>query len=87
MQNKKQKIINKIFKILPAYEEGVEFYLKYLQRVIIELSGEDMKQFTMLDEIITGLNGLLAQKENITHAEVRRIVFKYISKIDTKKEG
>lgn len=87
MQDKEQKIINKIFKILPAYEEGMEFYLKYLQRAIIELSGEDKTKYNSLEEIITGLNGLLAQGNKVTHAEVRRIVFKYISKIDTKKEG
>ena len=41
MADNKQRIANKIFKVLPMYEEDFGVYYKYLTRIIIELQGED----------------------------------------------
>lgn len=82
--DRQQKIINKIFKILPAYEENKEYYTKYLSRVIIELSGEDMTE--ILSDTIVALKGLANQGEEVSHKDVRRIVFRYIDKLNLEYE-
>ena len=41
MADNKQRIANKIFKVLPMYEEDFGVYYKYLTRIIIELQGEE----------------------------------------------
>ena len=43
MANNK-RIANKIFKILPMYEENYDDYYKYLTRIIIELQGEEQTE-------------------------------------------
>ena len=83
--NRQQKIINKIFKILPAYEENKEYYTKYLSRVIIELSGETPTE--ILDDTIVALKGVASQGEFATHKDVRRIVFRYIDKLNLDYEN
>ena len=83
--NRQQKIINKIFKILPAYEENKEYYTKYLSRVIIELSGETPTE--ILDDTIVALKVLASQGEFATHKDVRRIVFRYIDKLNLDYEN
>lgn len=79
MADNKQRIANKIFKVLPMYEENFEVYYKYLTRIIIELQGEE--QTESLKDAIVALKGLKAVGENIEHDEVRRIIMRHTSKL------
>lgn len=83
MANRVQRIISKIFKVLPMYELGFDDYKKYLTRIIIELQGED--KIESLDEAIIALKGLEAVGENVTHDEVRRIIMRYTSRLSDKQ--
>ena len=78
MANNK-RIANKIFKILPMYEENYDDYYRDLTRVIIELQGEG--QTESLANAIIALKGLKVVGEKIKHDEVRRIIMKYTSKL------
>mgnify|MGYP003299746264 FL=1 len=79
MADKHKRIANKIFKVLPMYEENFETYYKYLTRIIIELQGED--QTDILKEAIVALKGLKAVGAEVEHSEVRRIIMRYTSKL------
>lgn len=79
MADNKQRIANKIFKVLPMYEEDFEVYYKYLTRIIIELQGEE--QTESLKDAIVALKGLKAVGEDIKHDEVRRIIMRHTSKL------
>ena len=78
MANNK-RIANKIFKILPMYEENYDDYYKYLTRIIIELQGEE--QTEPLINAIIALKGLKAVGGKIEHDEVRRIIMRHTSKL------
>ena len=78
---RKRNIINKIYKILPVYEEqDIETYHKYLSRVIIELAGEE--QVPVIVDTIVALRGLANENILVTHSDVRSIVMFYINRID-----
>ena len=79
MADKHNRIKNKIFKVLPMYEENFETYYKYLTRIIIELQGEE--QTDTLKEAIVALKGLKAVGAEVEHSEVRRIIMRYTSKL------
>ena len=79
MVDKNKKIANKIFKVLPMYEENFEVYYKYLTRIIIELQGEE--QTESLSNAIIALKGLKAVGNKIEHDEVRRIIMRHTSKL------
>lgn len=79
MADKHKRIANKIFKVLPMYEENFETYYKYLTRIIIELQGEE--QTDILKEAIVALKGLKAVGAEVEHSEVRRIMMRYTSKL------
>ena len=74
-----KRIANKIFKVLPMYEENYDDYYKYLTRIIIELQGEE--QTESLKDAIVALKGLKAVGEDIEHDEVRRIIMRHTSKL------
>ena len=79
MADKHKKIANKIFKVLPMYEEDFDTYYKYLTRIIIELQGEE--QTEVLKEAVIALKGLKAVGAEVEHSEVRRIIIRYTSKL------
>ena len=79
MVDRNKKIANKIFKVLPMYEENFAIYYKYLTRIIVELQGEE--QNDLLEEAITELKGLKAVGTEIQHDEVRRIIMRYTSRL------
>ena len=79
MADKHKRIANKIFKVLPMYEENFETYYKYLTRIIIELQGEE--QTDTLKEAIVARKGLKAVGAEVEHSEVRRIIMRYTSKL------
>lgn len=79
MVDRNKKIANKIFKVLPMYEENFAIYYKYLTRIIVELQGEE--QNDLLEEAITALKGLKAVGTEIQHDEVRRIIMRYTSRL------
>ncbi|MBR0471179.1 MAG: hypothetical protein IJI98_00590 [Methanosphaera sp.] len=83
MANNKQKIANKVFKVLPMYEEGYDCYYKYLTRIIIELQGEDPTE--PLTNAIIALKGLKAVGKDVEHDEVRRIIMRHTSKLSDKE--
>lgn len=82
MADKHKRIANKIFKVLPMYEEDFASYYKYLTRIIIELQGEE--QTELLEDAITALKGLRAVGTDIQHDEVRRIIMRYTSKLSNQ---
>lgn len=79
MADTKKRIANKIFKVLPMYEEDFTTYYKYLERIIIELQGEE--QTDVLKETVIALKGLFNVGDNVTHDAVRRIIMRYTSKL------
>lgn len=79
MADRNKRIANKIFKILPMYEEDFATYYKYLKRIIIELQGEEKTE--LLTEAIIALKGLEAVGTDIEHDEIRRIIMRYTSKL------
>lgn len=82
MADKHKRIANKIFKVLPMYEEDFALYYKYLTRIIIELQGEE--QTELLEDAITALKGLRAVGTEIQHDEVRRIIMRHTSKLSNQ---
>lgn len=82
MADNNRKIANKIFKVLPMYEEDFAVYYKYLTRIIIELQGEE--QTELLRDTITALKGLKAVGTDIEHDEVRRIIMRYTSRLSNQ---
>lgn len=79
MADKNKRIANKIFKVLPMYEEDFESYYKYIERIIIELQGEE--QTEDLKEAIIALKGLFNVGSEVTHDAVRRIIMRYTNRI------
>lgn len=82
MADNNKKIANKIFKVLPMYEEDFAVYYKYLTRIIIELQGEE--QTELLKDAITALKGLKAVGTDIQHDEIRRIIMRYTSRLSNQ---
>lgn len=87
----KYKIINKIFKILYIFEENQKNYIKYLQRVTVELLGYveddnlDILEKEALYETIVALKGLIKlDPEETTHTIVRKIVLHHVNKLQVK---
>lgn len=78
------RLKNQIFHLLPSNEEG-ENWLKPLDTIILEIAGlsnlfpEDVKIF----ELLTKLEGLKAQGENIDFQWFRRIIFECCSLTQT----
>lgn len=74
------RLKNQIFHLLPSNEEG-ENWLKPLDTIILEVAGlsnlfpEDVKIF----ELLTKLEGLKAQGEEIEFQWFRRIIFECCS--------
>ena len=74
------RLKNQIFHLLPSNEEG-ENWLKPLDTIILEIAGlsnlfpKDVKIF----ELLTKLEGLKAQGENIDFQWFRRIIFECCS--------
>lgn len=82
MADTQKRIANKIFKVLPMYEESFDSYNKYLNRIIIELQGEE--QTDILREAIIALKGLCNAGQDVEHDTVRRIVMRYTSRISER---
>lgn len=78
------RLKNQIFHLLPSNEEG-ENWLKPLDTIILEIAGlsnlfpGDVKIF----ELLTKLEGLKAQGENIDFQWFRRIIFECCSLTQT----
>lgn len=86
MADRNKRIANKIFRVLPTYEESdFESYYKYLKRIIIELQGEERTR--LLDEAIIALKGLEAVGADVEHDDVRRIIIKHTTRISKGVEG
>ena len=74
------RLKNQIFHLLPCNEEG-ENWLKPLDTIILEIAGlsnlfpEDIKMF----ELLTKLEGLKAQGNDINFQWFRRIIFECCS--------
>lgn len=79
MADKNKRIVNKVFKILPMYEEDFDTYYKYLERIIIELQGEE--QTDVLKDTVVALKGLFNVKTDVTHDVVHRIIMRYTSRL------
>lgn len=79
MADKNKRIVNKVFKILPMYEEDFDTYYKYLERIIIELQGEE--QTDVLKDTVVALKGLFNVKTDVTHDAVHRIIMRYTSRL------
>lgn len=84
-----EKFKHKLFKILPLYEGKVEGeniyidpqtayeqYMDYLGIMIIEFSGYDTEPFT---DIVHNLKGMKNVGKDITHSQVKKMVFGCIS--------
>lgn len=82
MADTQKRIADKIFKVLPMYEENFANYIKYLDRIIIELQGEE--QTDILGEAIIALKGLYNAGQDVSHDTVRRIVMRYTSRINER---
>ena len=82
MADTQKRIANKIFKVLPMYEESFAGYNKYLDRIIVELQGEE--QTDILREAIIALKGLYNAGQDVTHDTVRRIIMRYTSRISER---
>ncbi len=78
------RLKNQIFHLLPSNEEG-EDWLKPLDTIILEIAGlsnlfpEDIKMF----ELLTKLEGLKAQGNDINFQWFRRIIFECCSLTQT----
>lgn len=71
-------LINRIYKILPLFEESEINYKKYVEALYVELSGNhDFQEIVQIKYKIKGLIELNAQ-----HDMVRRTVFECISILD-----
>jgi hypothetical protein len=82
--------INKIFKILPIYEECLEKedfknYLTYIDKLIVMFTGSEIlfnqKDFINLVSILKGMQNTLTLNKN----QVKSIVFHCISILDKMK--
>lgn len=80
------RYINKIYKILPIYEEYKETYLDYLNRLSIEFQGiyPTYNCYPTDDKVVWGeiscyINGLKLLGTNATHEEVKTCVMHCIS--------
>lgn len=93
----KQKLINKIFRLLPLYELAVKnkavttSFLPYLTRVRAELSGMaesyDNKNKMLIEEIVNILSGMQNLREDLTHKEIRQLTFYMIGQVDEYYES
>ena len=93
----KQKLINKIFRLLPLYESAVKnktvttSFLPYLTRVRTELSGiaelYDSKNKLLIEEIVSILSGVQNLEEELTHKEIRQLTFYMIGQVDKYYES
>lgn len=85
----KKRIINRLYKVLCVYEQNNEYYVEYLDTIIVELSGYSQDsnfneiQRQMLYEASIALMGLkkLNNYDTITHKTIRRIVLKHVNKL------
>ena len=71
-------LINRIYKILPLFEENMDNFKKYIQTLYVELSGN--KDFQEIVQIKYKIKGLVELEAN--HEMVRRTVFECISILD-----
>lgn len=86
----KQKLVNKVFKILGIYETNVDDYLKYLEKTITELLGyiDDerltVSQQEVIRECAVALKGLrmITIEGEVNHHIVRKIVLENVNKLD-----
>lgn len=74
--------VGKVFKLLPMYEEGFDDYYKYLERVIVELMGEE--QTPTMQQTIVALRGLYNSGEEVNHGIVKRIVMRYTNRLGSE---
>lgn len=87
-----EKYKNKLYKILPLYEgkiKGEELYLPqdvafdeymhYIDMLTIEFSGFDGEPY---DEILHYIKGLKNVGKDVTHEQVRKIVFRCIGLLE-----
>lgn len=76
----KKKLTDRTFKVLPLYESSSKVdFEKYLSKTINTFSG--LEETEALDLIISQLRGLKKIHEELTHDEVKSIVFDMISTI------
>lgn len=79
------RLIGKVFKILPMFEEDNAYWKNYTESLLVELNGmnrntEDARIF----ELINFISGLLVDIE-ISQPKVKKVVFSSISIIDKIK--
>ena len=79
-------MIDKIFKILPLKEDldnGIiadSDFILYLNRRIVEFSGIlESDESTNLKEVVFILKGIKIEYKNLTHTEIKSLVFHCIS--------
>lgn len=85
-----KQCINKIFKILPIYEDCEEqgdfkFYISYLDKLIIMFTGSEIL-FNQSDfiNLVSTLKGM-QHMEDLTRTQVKSIVFHCIDLLDRLK--
>ena len=71
-------LINRIFNVLFLYENNIDTFPKYVESLAFELSANT--DFVEIQQIRFNLMALLVN--DITHSDVRRIVFKSINILD-----
>lgn len=89
MYGNKDKIVNRVFKVLCVYEQNPDNYITYLDTIIIELVGysEDYhyseSQRQQCYDTSIALRGLKKLNENntIQHRIVRRTILHHVNKL------
>ena len=71
-------LIDRIFNILFLYENKIDTFSKYVENLSFELSSNT--DFVEIQRIRFNLMALLVN--DITHSDVRRVVFKSINMLD-----
>lgn len=78
----KEVLTGKLFKILPIFEESKpNQFERYISRLAIELSGCEE---SYSEELVCILKGIKKNMENITHDEIKSVVFHMIALIKEK---
>ena len=86
-----RQCINKIFKILPIYEDCEEHkdfkcFISYLEKLIIMFTGSEIlfnqKEFV---DLVSILKGLQVEAENLNQNKIKSLVFHCINMLDGLK--
>lgn len=81
--NKKYYIylIDRIWKMIPMYEENKKNCFKYMRSICLELSGNE-DDFQEIIQIKNKINGLIIEKENVEHGLLRGTILDCVGILD-----